>query len=76
MIDSMEKYLRRITKEPGKRSGQACIRGMRITIRDIISYLDTGMTEAEIMDDFPKLSEEDIQVAKWYADTHHINPYK
>jgi uncharacterized protein (DUF433 family) len=49
-----------IAIEPGKRSGKPCIRGMRITVYDIFSYLASGMTQAEILHDFPELTEEDI----------------
>ena len=55
----------RITIEPGKRSGQPCIRGMRITVSDIIGYLTT-MTEDEILSDFPYLTSEDIAAAIEY----------
>ena len=49
-----------ITMEPGKRGGKPCIRGMRITVYDIFSYLAGGMTEKQILDDFPYLTEDDI----------------
>ena len=57
----------RITIEPGKRSGQPCIRGMRMTVYDVLSYLAAGMTEAEILDDFPYLAREDIQACLAFA---------
>ena len=57
----------RITIEPGKRSGQPCIRGIRITVYDVLSYLAAGMSEAEILDDFPELEAEDIRACLWYA---------
>ncbi|MTJ15765.1 MULTISPECIES: DUF433 domain-containing protein [unclassified Dolichospermum] len=50
-----------ITIEPGKRSGKPCIRGMRITVYDILEYLVGGMTEAEILEDFSELTSEDIK---------------
>ena len=53
-------YKKIITIEPGKRSGQPCIRGMRITVYDVLEYLAGGMTEAEVLDDFPELTHEDI----------------
>ncbi len=56
-----------ITIEPGKRSGQPCIRGMRITVFDVLSYLAAGMTISEILDDFPKLTEADIMAVLAYA---------
>jgi uncharacterized protein (DUF433 family) len=46
-------YQEIITLEPGKRSGKPCIRGMRITVYDVLSYLACGMTQAEILEDFP-----------------------
>jgi uncharacterized protein (DUF433 family) len=56
-----------ITIEPGKRGGKPCIRGMRITVYDVLSYLATGMTNAEILADFPYLTEEDIRACLSYA---------
>jgi uncharacterized protein (DUF433 family) len=63
MID----YQKYITIEPGKRSGQPCIRGMRITVYDILSYLAAGMTMEEILEDFPQLTSEDILASLAYA---------
>lgn len=59
--------LDRITIEPGKRSGKACIRGMRITVADVLEYLASGMSHAEIIDDFPELTEDDIRAALVFA---------
>jgi uncharacterized protein (DUF433 family) len=56
-----------LTIEPGKRSGKPCIRGMRITVYDVLSYLAAGMTHAQVLDDFPYLTEEDIQACLSYA---------
>jgi uncharacterized protein (DUF433 family) len=56
-----------ITIEPGKRSGQPCIRGMRITVYDVLSYLAAGMSISEILEDFPKLTEADIMAVLAYA---------
>jgi len=56
-----------ITIEPGKRGGKPCIRGMRITVYDVLSYLATGMTQQEILADFPYLTEEDILASLSYA---------
>ncbi|MBM3262722.1 MAG: DUF433 domain-containing protein [candidate division Zixibacteria bacterium] len=56
-----------ITIEPGKRSGKPCIRGMRITVYDVLSYLAAGMTHEQILNDFPYLTEEDIQACLSYA---------
>lgn len=52
--------LDRITITPGRRSGKPCIRDLRITVYDVFSYLAGGMTEAEILQDFPDLTHEDI----------------
>ena len=60
-------YRERITLEPGKRSGKPCIRGMRITVYDVLSYLASGMTYAEILEDFPYLTQEDIFTCLSYA---------
>ncbi|MEA5569346.1 DUF433 domain-containing protein [Anabaena sp. UHCC 0399] len=56
-----------ITIEPGKRGGKPCIRGMRITVYDVLSYLASGMTYEEILDDFPYLRQEDILACLSYA---------
>jgi len=60
-------YKDRITIEPDKRGGKPCIRGMRITVYDVLSYLAAGMTEQEILDDFPYLDKEDILACLSYA---------
>ena len=57
----------RITIEPGKRGGRPCIRGMRITVYDVLSYLAAGMSVPEILDDFPYLTQEDIQACLAFA---------
>ena len=56
-----------ITLEPGKRGGKPCIRGMRITVYDVLSYLAAGMTPQEILADFPYLTSEDILASLNYA---------
>ena len=56
-----------ITIEPGKRSGQPCIRGMRIAVYDVLSYLAAGMTEDELLSDFPYLTRDDIRACLTYA---------
>ncbi|MDR3665916.1 MAG: DUF433 domain-containing protein [Ignavibacteriaceae bacterium] len=56
-----------ITLEPGKRSGKPCIRGMRITVYDVLSYLAAGMSFDEILEDFPELNREDILACLSYA---------
>lgn len=59
--------LQRITIEGGKRSGKPCIRGLRITVYDILEYLASGMTEDEILRDFPFLERDDIRACLEYA---------
>ena len=56
-----------ITIEPGKRGGKPCIRGMRITVYDILEYLASGMSMPDILDDFPYLTQADILAALSYA---------
>jgi len=60
-------YSEIITIEPGKRSGKPCIRGMRITVSDVLEYLASGMTEGEIINDFPELTLEDIHACLAFA---------
>ena len=60
-------YRKIITIEPGKRSGKPCIRGMRITVYDVLSYLAAVMTSQQILQDFPYLAEEDIRACLAYA---------
>jgi len=56
-----------ITIEPGKRSGKPSIRGMRITVQDVLEYLAGGMSEEEILSDFPELTREDIRACIGFA---------
>ena len=56
-----------ITLEPGKRGGKPFIRGLRITVSDVLGWLASGMSPAEIIEDFPELTLEDIQAALSYA---------
>lgn len=56
-----------ITIEPGKRSGKPCIRGMRITVQDVLEYLAGGMSEDEILADFSELTREDIRACLAFA---------
>ena len=60
-------YQEIITIEPGKRGGPPCIRGLRITVSDVLSYLASGMTEEEILSDYPDLTREDILACLSYA---------
>ncbi|MBC7815148.1 MAG: DUF433 domain-containing protein [Burkholderiales bacterium] len=63
----MNDYSNIITLEPGKRSGKPCIRGLRITVYDVLTYLAAGMTHDEIISDFPMLTREDILACLSYA---------
>lgn len=56
-----------ITIEPGKRGGKPCIRGMRITVYDVLEYLASGMSQAEVLKEFPYLTEEVIRACFAYA---------
>jgi len=60
-------YQDRITIEPGKRSGKPCIRGLRITVSDVLDYLASGMSQEEILADFPDLEAGDIRAALAFA---------
>jgi uncharacterized protein (DUF433 family) len=60
-------YSKIITVEPGKRSGKPCIRGMRITVYDVLEYLAGGMTQDEVLVEFPELTPEDILACFAYA---------
>ncbi len=60
-------YRNIITIEPGKRGGKPCIRRMRITVYDVLGWLAAGMSNAEILDDFPELTEEDIRACLEFA---------
>lgn len=60
-------YQKLITIEPGKRGGKPCVRGMRITVYDVLDYLASGMSEAEILKDFPDLTGEDIRACLAFA---------
>lgn len=56
-----------ITIEPGKRSGKPCIRGTRMTVTDVLEYLAGGMSHAQLLADFPDLTEEDIRACLAFA---------
>lgn len=60
-------YAKLITIEPGKRGGRPCIRGLRITVYDVLEYLASGMSEDEILADFPDLQREDIRACLAFA---------
>ena len=60
-------YRKLITIEPDKMGGKPCIRGLRITVYDVLDYLASGMTEAEILSDFPDLHADDLRAALAFA---------
>jgi uncharacterized protein (DUF433 family) len=60
-------YEHLITIEPGKRGGKPCVRGLRITVYDVLEYLASGMAEDEILQDFPDLTREDIHACLAFA---------
>ena len=64
---SVMDYRDRITVEPGKRSGKACIRGLRITVSDVLDYLASGMSEDAILADFPELERDDFRAVYAFA---------
>ena len=63
----MMNYQNFITIEPNKRGGKPCVRGLRITVYEVLEYLASEMTEAEILDDFPDLTREDLKACIAYA---------
>jgi len=63
-----------ISVAPGRRSGKPCVRGMRITVYDVLSYLAAGMSHQQIRDDFPELTEEDILACLGYAAARELCP--
>jgi uncharacterized protein (DUF433 family) len=65
--DAVKDYRQIITIEPDKMGGKPCIRGLRITVHDVLDYLASGMTDAEILADFPNLTSEDIRACLAFA---------
>ena len=62
-----------ITIEAGKRGGKPCIRGMRISVYDVLSWLADGMTEADIIEDYPELTHDDISACLSFAANREHN---
>jgi uncharacterized protein (DUF433 family) len=60
-------YHKIITMEPGKRGGKPCVRGMRITVADVLGWLSAGMGHEEIRQDYPEITEDDIRACLAYA---------
>ena len=67
MYPTMKEYLQHISINPEIRFGKACIKGTRIAIVDILQWLASGMTEQEILDDYPQLKSEHIHATLYYA---------
>jgi uncharacterized protein (DUF433 family) len=63
----MSQVQNRITLEPGKRGGKACVRGLRITVQDVLDWLASGMSHADILAEYPELDAQDIQAVLAYA---------
>lgn len=68
--------MNRITLEGGKRGGRPCIRGLRLTVYDVLSMLSSGMSYQEILDDFPELTLEDILAVLSYAAEREHQVYR
>ena len=66
-MQNNQSYLERITIDPSRRSGKPCVKGTRITVYDILGWLGAGRSHAEIIDDFPELSEQDILAVLQFA---------
>ena len=63
----MVDYHNHITIEPGKRGGKPCVRALRITVYDVLDWLAAGMSEAEIIEDYPELTQSDIRACLAFA---------
>jgi uncharacterized protein (DUF433 family) len=69
-------YRKFITIEPGKRSGKPCVRGLRITVSDVLEYLASGMSVEQILSDFPDLTADDIRACLAFAADRERKLYK
>ena len=67
--------MKRISLEPGKRGGRPCVRGLRISVYDVLAMLSDGMSEMEILEDFPELEVADIRACLAYAADREHNVY-
>lgn len=67
VLEKNMRYQNRITLEPGKRGGKPCIRGLRITVYDVLGQLAAGLSIEEIMEDFPELERDDILACLQFA---------
>ena len=72
VVDQIMNYQDYITIEPGKRGGKPCIRSMRITVYEVLDWLASGISETEILDDYPELTRDDIRAClSFAADREH-----
>jgi uncharacterized protein (DUF433 family) len=71
----MTDFSKIITVDAGKRGGKPCVRGLRITVFDVLSYLASGMTMDEVLDDFPELTKDDILACLAYAANAENNTF-
>ena len=67
VYDVIMNYQDVITIEPGKRGGRPCVRGLRIAVADVLGWLAAGMSEQQILADYPELTEKDIRACLAYA---------
>ena len=67
-------YVDRITIEPGKRGGKPCIRGLRMTVADVLDCLASGMSEDDLLRDFPDLTREDVRACLAFAADRERRP--
>jgi uncharacterized protein (DUF433 family) len=67
MRNSMIDYKSRITLEPGKRGGKPCVRGLRITVQDVLGWLALEMSDDDIIADYPELNRDDILACLAFA---------
>lgn len=75
-MNKNDNLLSRITIESGKRGGRPCIRGMRITVYDILEWMASGMTQSDILKDYPELEKEDIEAAlRFVSERENITRY-
>ncbi len=68
----MNQFGDRITLEPGKRGGRPCVRGMRITVYDVLGWLASGMSESDILADYPELEAADIRACLAFAASREL----
>ena len=70
----MNDYRDHITIDPGKRGGKPCIRSMRITVYDVLDWLASGLSESQILEDYPELTQDDIRACLAFAANRECQP--